>query len=94
MVSIAATGGMGTADAAAPLAAASGAPQKPHSRNFDGFSSPQAAHVTVVGGATSAVPQKPHSRNFEGFSSPHDGQAIVSTGGVYDATLRCPTRTA
>jgi hypothetical protein len=29
------------------------------------------------------VPQNPHSLNRDGFSSPQDGQATVSTPGVY-----------
>ena len=52
-------------------------PQKPHIRKRPGFSSLQAGHRTVSGGA-SAVPQNPHRRNLAGFSSPHPGQLMTS----------------
>ena len=74
------------------MPAASGVPQKPHSRNFEGFSSPQFEQKTVSGTGASAVPQNPHSLNRAGFSSPHDGQATVSTSGVYGR--RPPKRVA
>src|SRR6185369_2055678 len=51
---------------------------------------PAAGGVAVA--VASAVPQKPHSLNLAGFSSPHDGQATVSTSGVYGR--RPPKRVA
>ena len=74
------------------VAVASEVPQKPQSRNFEGFSSPQFEQKTVSGTGASAVPQNPHSLNRAGFSSPHDGQATVSTSGVYGR--RPPKRVA
>src|SRR3954452_11781445 len=81
---------------------ASSAPQKPQSRNFAGFASPQDEQTTLFGSAgcgstgANAVPQNPQTRNLSGFSSPQPGQicmsrvyerdAIVSNGSRSHAT--------